>query len=82
MIPEKVLQISDMIYKKRKNRRRSPPDRDGRLGCTADFSAGCRFRLLINGAFAEDGPVEAGDYSHMWSASPACWMRKKDFFRE
>ncbi|MBO5959864.1 MAG: hypothetical protein J6Q65_07050, partial [Lentisphaeria bacterium] len=23
----------------------------------------------------------AGDYSHMWSAIPAYWLRKKDFFR-
>ena len=46
---------------------------DGRSGCTADFSAGCRFRLLINGAFAEDGPVEAGgDYGK--TDAPDWWF--------
>ena len=36
---------------------------DGVSECVLDFSAGCRFRLLINGTFADDGPVEAGgDY--------------------
>ena len=33
---------------------------DGESPCILDFSAGCRFRLLVNGVFAEDGPVEVG----------------------
>lgn len=33
---------------------------DGESDCVLDFTAGCRFRLLINGAFVEDGPVEVG----------------------
>lgn len=36
---------------------------DGSSACRLRFSAGCRFRLLLNATFVEDGPVEAGgDY--------------------
>ena len=38
-------------------------DWDSVSDCFLEFSAGCRFRLLINGEFVEDGPVEpGGDY--------------------
>ena len=38
-------------------------DWDSNSDCFLEFSAGCRFRLLINGEFVEDGPVEpGGDY--------------------
>ncbi len=37
------------------------------------FSAGCRFRLLVNGIFADDGPVEiGGDYGK--TDAPDWWF--------
>lgn len=56
------------------------------------FMAACRYNLSDQDKmqilyqwkpFIKEGIREswtAGDYSHMWSASPAYWMRKKDFF--
>ncbi len=48
-------------------------DWNGITPCYIRFSAGCRFRLLINGEFAEDGPVEiGGDYGK--KDSPDWWF--------
>lgn len=46
---------------------------DGASSCLIRFSAGCRFRLLLNGEFLEDGPVEpGGDYGK--TDSPDWWF--------
>ena len=58
---------------------------DGHSECLFAFSAACRFRLLINGTFVEDGPVEAGgDYGK--TDTPNWWFgdsrRVESFLRK
>lgn len=66
-------------------------DWDTSSDCQIKFSAGCRFRLLINGEFVEDGPVEAGgdygktdapDWWFLDSKSVKKWLKRgKNEFR-